>query len=88
MVLDKLLGKVSRASFMQQHFLRHPFALAGACRDWLHLGSWTTIERYSIQPVPGSNVITVRAGNYRSSSRDPFVNPAGIIFRADVSYET
>jgi len=50
-------------------------------------GSWQTIETYAIQPVPGTNTITARAAGYRSSVFDPFSNPSGIIFRADVSYE-
>jgi hypothetical protein len=50
-------------------------------------GSWASIETYTIQPVPGANTVTVRAVNYRSSSSNPFDNPAGIIFRADISYE-
>jgi len=50
-------------------------------------GGWTTIESYAIQPVPGANTITVRAVNYRSSVFVPYENPAGILFRADISYE-
>jgi hypothetical protein len=41
--------------------------------------SWTTIETFGIDPVPGSNTITIRAVNYRSTGspydnhrRDPF----------------
>jgi hypothetical protein len=49
-------------------------------------GSWQTIERYAIRPVPGENTITVRAVNYRSNT-SPFGNPAGILFRADITYE-
>ena len=50
-------------------------------------GGWATIDRYAIQPIPGANTITVRAVNYRSSVTDPYQNPAGILFRADISYE-
>jgi hypothetical protein len=50
-------------------------------------GGWQTIETYAIQPVAGANTITVRAAGYRSSNFIPYYNPAGIIFRADISYE-
>jgi hypothetical protein len=50
-------------------------------------GGWATIDRYAIQPVPGANAITIQAVNYRSSVSDPYQNPAGILFRADISFD-
>jgi hypothetical protein len=49
--------------------------------------SWTTIETYSIQPMAGVNILRIRAVNYHCTCSTPYDNPAGIIFRADISYE-
>jgi hypothetical protein len=49
--------------------------------------SWTTIETFGIDPVPGSNTITIRAVNYRSTG-SPYDNPAGILFRADITFDS
>jgi len=50
MVLAQLLGSVPPATFMQEHFLRLPFALAGGCRDFTHCGDWPTVERVLSSP--------------------------------------
>jgi hypothetical protein len=49
--------------------------------------SWTSVETFEIHPVPGSNTITIRAVNYRSTG-SPFDNPAGILFRADITFDS
>src|SRR5436190_4732951 len=55
MVLAQLLGSVSQAAFMQEHFLRLPFALAGGCADFCHCGDWRAASR--ILSSPGADVI-------------------------------
>jgi pimeloyl-ACP methyl ester carboxylesterase len=47
---------------------------------------WTTIESFAITPTAGLNVFTIRALNYRDSAgrADPYQNPAGVVFRADI----
>jgi hypothetical protein len=49
--------------------------------------SWMSIETYSIRPVSGVNTLRVRAVDYHCTCSMPYDNPAGIIFRADISYE-
>lgn len=45
MVLAQLLGSISQQTFMQEYFLRLPFALAGGCSDFCQYGNWRTVER-------------------------------------------
>jgi hypothetical protein len=47
---------------------------------------WETIETYNIKPKPGLNEIRIIAVNYRGWV-DPYTNPAGVIYRADIFYE-
>jgi 50S ribosomal protein L16 3-hydroxylase len=51
MALAQLLGSVSPAAFMQEHFLRLPFALARGCLDFCHYGDWPTVERVLASPA-------------------------------------
>lgn len=72
MMIERLLGVATTginpaarsciplATFMDEHFLRQPFSLAGGCLDLCHLGSWGTIERLLAQP--GVDVIVGRQG--------------------------
>jgi ribosomal protein L16 Arg81 hydroxylase len=55
MVLAKLLGSVSPAAFMQEHFLRLPFALMGGCSHLSACGDWAVVER--VLSSPGADVI-------------------------------
>ena len=55
MVLEQLLGSVSTAVFMQEHFLRLPFALAGGCSHLVDCGDWPVVER--VLASPGADVI-------------------------------
>ena len=52
--------------------------------------SWRSIETYQFYPQPGENELVIRAINYRDThgNNDPYSNPAGVLFRADVTYET
>jgi 50S ribosomal protein L16 3-hydroxylase len=63
MVLEKLLGTLAPSIFMQDYFLRLPFALPGGCRHLTALGSWETIER--ILPIPGADIFAGREGHGR-----------------------
>jgi 50S ribosomal protein L16 3-hydroxylase len=56
MVLAQLLGSISKAAFMQEHFLRLPFALPGGCRDFCRCGDWAAAER--VFSSPQADVIT------------------------------
>jgi 50S ribosomal protein L16 3-hydroxylase len=50
MVLKQLLGSVSPAAFMQEYFLRLPFALAGGCSHLTAWGDWPVVERVLSSP--------------------------------------
>ena len=54
-MLKQLLGSVSSAAFMQEHFLRLPFALAGGCSHLLACGDWQVVER--VLSSSGADVI-------------------------------
>jgi len=58
--------------------------LHGDCRP---NGGWPSIETWDIHPRPGFNTIKVRAVNYPGPA-DPYYSPAGLIFRADITYST
>ncbi len=51
-------------------------------------GGLSSIERYHITPVAGVNTIVIRTVNDRfTGDGTPYVNPAGIIYRADIIYD-
>ena len=50
MVLAKLLGSVSQAAFMQEHFLRLPFALVAGCSHLAACGDWPVVEHVLSSP--------------------------------------
>ena len=56
-------------------------------QDQDHVRRWSGIETYTVTPKAGDNVLVVRASNY-GGWVDPDTNPAGIIYRMDVSYTT
>lgn len=51
--------------------------------------SWTSIETYPFNAQPGVNEILIRAINYRDSfdRNDPQLNPAGVVFSAEITYD-
>ena len=60
LILQKLLGSMTASKFMEDYFLRHPFALPGACGDLVDLGSWPAVER--ILACPDADVLAARKG--------------------------
>jgi len=46
--------------FIEQYYLKLPFALGGGCQRWLDLGSWDTVERILAQP--DADVLVVKSG--------------------------
>lgn len=58
MILERLLGDVSKSVFMDEHFLKLPFSLPGRAAEFRRLGSWETVERVLDQPDP--DVLVVR----------------------------
>jgi hypothetical protein len=55
--------------------------------DPLHAIRWKGIETYNFVPQPGENEIIIKAVNYRSDIISWRFNPAGLIYRADISYK-
>jgi ribosomal protein L16 Arg81 hydroxylase len=60
MMLEQLLGPVPAAAFLEEHYLRQPFARPGGCARLAGLGSWDTVAR--ILPQPGVDVLAGREG--------------------------
>lgn len=59
MALKQLLGDIPLSTFLDEHFLKIPFALAGGCRELVELGSWQVLEHLLAQP--GADVIAGKA---------------------------
>ena len=45
---------------------------------------WANVEQFAIAPLPGRNTLTVHVINYDGDGV-PYDNPAGVIWRADIS---
>lgn len=70
MIIDELLGKIPRSTFMEQHFLRLPFSLPGTASQFCSLGSWETIDAILASPDP--DVMVVREGRrWADADRTP-----------------
>lgn len=59
-ILDDLLGSIPVTTFLNEHYLKLPFASPAGCRHLSHLGDWESIER--LLSVPAANVIVGREG--------------------------
>jgi hypothetical protein len=65
-----------------------PIGHDGVLKRRVDSGGLSSIDRYDITPVSGINTIRVRMVNDRfTGDATPYVNPAGITFRADVTYD-
>ena len=62
MIIEQLLGNVAGSLFMEQHYLKLPFALAGGCAGMTELATWKTVE--SILPQEGADVVAGREGRH------------------------
>lgn len=60
MILERLLEQMPVATFIQDYYLKLPFARPGGCRNLAPLGSWQAVERLLAQP--GVDVLVGREG--------------------------
>jgi ribosomal protein L16 Arg81 hydroxylase len=60
MILEFLLGSVPASSFLEEHFLKLPFALPGGCRELTARDAWQTVER--ILARPGVDLLAGKEG--------------------------
>jgi ribosomal protein L16 Arg81 hydroxylase len=67
MIIEELLGPVPRAVFVEDHYLKLPFARAAGCRHLTALGSWEVVARLLAQPE--ADVLVGREGQRRKGSR-------------------
>jgi 50S ribosomal protein L16 3-hydroxylase len=44
MAIAQLLGSIPLSLFMEEHYQKLPFALAGGCAEYKHLGSWELLD--------------------------------------------
>src|SRR5688572_21928731 len=54
MIIEQLLGTISVAGFMQNHFLKLPLAVAGGCRAFRELATRETLDRILNDPAADS----------------------------------
>jgi hypothetical protein len=50
--------------------------------------SWMTVENYDLVPQPGVNELSIRMINYHYPNGTPYLNPAGLLFNAEITYST
>lgn len=71
MILQTLLGDLSVADFLEQHYLKAPFARAGGCRDFQALGRWDVLNQIIAQTEV--DVLIGREGQpFQDTQREPF----------------
>lgn len=59
-MIEQLLGMMTSATFLREYFLKLPFALPEAARDFIPLGSWGMVEAIASQPEV--DLLIVRQG--------------------------
>ncbi len=64
MSLSDLLGSMSSAAFIEQYYLKLPFALGGGCQQHRGLGTWAAVER--ILARPDADTLVVKSGGQRA----------------------
>lgn len=78
MILDRLLGDVSPAEFIENFFLRQPFSLSARAMPWAALGDWSTLE--TILASPGADVLVAKQGQRWPGERTPTFAEARELF--------
>ena len=78
MALQQLLGDLPSAKFVNEYYLKLPFALAQGCQDFVPLGSWDTLE--SILRQPNVDMLVVRGGERWPEERVPDFAQARALF--------
>jgi ribosomal protein L16 Arg81 hydroxylase len=68
MILHQLLGAVPLRLFMEEHYLKLPFSLAGGCAHLAPLGDWDTIGR--LLAAKNADVV-VGSGGQRYGGNNP-----------------
>ena len=61
MLLDELLGGFPRTAFMQEHYLKQPFARRSAAHPLQHLATWSLID-WLVEQTP-CDLMLVRDGS-------------------------
>jgi ribosomal protein L16 Arg81 hydroxylase len=78
-MIERLLGSFPLDRFMDEHFLKLPFSLPHAARDFCDLGSWGMVE--SIFEQPGADVLIVKDGRRWEGSVAPPFDRARELYR-------
>lgn len=77
MALKQLLGDLPLSTFLDEHFLKLPFALAGGCREFVELGSWKVLEHLLAQQ--GADVIAGKASGEQAATVPASVEEAQVL---------
>lgn len=78
MAIERLLGGRSPQWFVEEYFLRLPFALPGAAREFIELVDWPAVE--NLLAAPGADALAVRDGQRWSANRTPRADEARQLF--------
>jgi 50S ribosomal protein L16 3-hydroxylase len=74
MILERLLGSVSLRLFMEEHYLKLPFSLAGGCAHLTPLGEWEVIDR--LLAAKDADVVVGSGGERYGGTTPATVNEA------------
>ncbi|MEX2120480.1 MAG: cupin domain-containing protein [Pirellulales bacterium] len=72
--LELLLGQVPRRQFIDEYFLKQPFASAGGASQFTALGNWDTVER--LLAHADADVLVVREGRRVELAEPPSYDQA------------
>jgi 50S ribosomal protein L16 3-hydroxylase len=74
MILDQLLGTVSRSVFMQEYYLKLPYSLPGGCQHLTDLASWPVVGEMLTRSQP--DLLIGREGQPYEGPRPALVEEA------------
>ncbi len=78
MILQELLGDIPAAQFIDNNYLKLPYARPGGARALTHLADWGTIDRILAQP--DIDALVGRGGEQWPGGRTPTVDEARRLF--------
>lgn len=79
-MIEQLLGEISKATFVEQYYLKLPFSLPDCAQGFTHLGSWEMVETILAQPDP--DVLVVRQGELWKEKARPSYSEARALHAA------
>lgn len=78
--MEQLLGSMTPSTFVEQHYLKFPYAMPGAAAAFQSLGTWSTVREILAQS--DVDAMTVRRGELHSSDAAPTYDQARSLYTA------